>query len=248
MIAVRRRKASRRRPDRGMSLPQSVKIVLPPKHKVDWVRVGLALLPVAVVLAGGWFAYKKFSAPPVEEEAPPELQEVTIEAPPPPEPEPEPEADPEPEAEPESELPDLLSGNEGDLGPSTDISLDLALGTGAGGMAIGTGPAKSGAGSASAKSAYDAGQVEKLSLKVSCPDPEPPKQALEKGLAGKFVAVYVVNARGRVENIRVTGSPAGIGYEESIRKALGRCRFEPAVAGGVPVPDQRSDDFDFGAE
>lgn len=246
MTTVRRRRFTRSRPRTRPSLPQSVKVVLPPRHRINWMRVAFALVPVAIVLAGGYLAYRKFSAPPAEEEKPPELQEVTLEVPPP-EPEPEAAPDPEPEAEPESELPDLLSESDGDLGPSTDISLDLALGTGSGGLAIGAGP-KAGGSAGAAKAAYDASQVEKLSEKVSCPDPEPPKQAVEKGLAGRFVAVYVVNARGRAENIRITGSPAGIGYEEAIRKALSRCRFNPALAGGVPVPDQRSDDFDIGAE
>lgn len=243
----RRRILTRRRPAARPSLPRALKITLPPARRTSPVKTALALLPVALALAGGYFAYRKFAAPPPEEEKPPELQEVTLEVPPPPEPDPEPEATPEPEAEPEAEAADPLGGDDGDLGPGTDISLDLALGTGSGGMAIAAGP-RAGVGGGAAKAAYDAGQVEKLSEKVSCPEPEPPKPALDKGIPGKFVAVYVVNARGRVENVRVSGSPAGIGYEDAIRKALQKCRFNPAMAGGVPVPDQRSDDFDFGAE
>lgn len=248
MIAVRRRRSARSRPRTAPSLPQSVKVVLPPRHRVNWLRVAFALVPVGVFLAGGYLAYKKFSAPAAEEEPPPELQEVTLKVPPP-EPEPEAAPEPEPEAEPESELPDLLSESDGDLGPSTDISLDLALGTGSGGMAIGTGP-KAGAGAGAAKAAYDPGQVEKLSEKLNCQEPEFPRQALDKGVSGKFVAGYVVNAKGRVESgsIRITGSPAGYGFEAAIAKALTRCRFNPAMAGGVPVPESRSDEYPFDME
>jgi TonB family protein len=247
MMVVRRRKVTRRRPEVPPSLPQSLKIVLPPKRRANPVKVALALLPVAVVLAGGYFAYKKFSAPAAEEEKPPELQEVTIEAPPPPEPEPEPEATPEPEAEPESEAPDLLGESEGDLGPGTDISLDLALGTGSGGMAIGTGP-RQGGGAAASKAAYEPGQAEKDPELTQAKDPEMPRKALDKGVSGSFVATFVVTAEGKVDNILITGSPAGYGFEDAIRKALQRRRYSPAVAGGVPVPMKIRQPFDFRME
>lgn len=247
MIAVRRRKLTRRRPTREPSLPQSVKIVLPPRHRINPIRVALAMIPISLMLVGGYLAYKKFSAPAVEEEKPPELQEVTLEAPPPPEPEPEPEATPEPEAEPESELPDLLSENDVDLGPSTDISLDLALGTGSGGMAIGVGP-RGGAGSAATKAAYEPGQAEKDPELTQAQDPVMPRQALDKGVSGSFVATFVVNPEGRVENIQVTGSPAGYGFEDAIRKALQKRRYSPAMAGGVAVPMKIRQPFDFQME
>ena len=220
--------------------------MLPPRHRIDPWRTALALLPVAVALFGGYLAYKKFSAPAAEEEKPPELQEV-IEAAPPPEPEPEPEATPEPEAEPESERPDLLAESDGDAGPSTDISLDLALGTGSGGMAIGTGP-KAGSGGAASKAAYEPGQAEKDPELTQPRDPEMPRKALDKGISGSFVATFVVNAEGRVENIQVTGSPAGYGFEDAIRKALQKRRYSPAVAGGVAVPMKIRQPFDFRME
>lgn len=247
MIAVRRRKLTRRRPDRVPSLPLSVKIVLPPNRRLSPLQILLAMVPIAVMLAGGYLAYKKFSAPAAEEEKPPELQEVTLEAPPPPEPEPEPEPAPEAEAEPEAALPDLLSGNDGDLGPSTDISLDLALGTGSGGMAIGVGP-KGGAGASAAKAAYEPGQAEKDPEITQAQDPIMPRQALDKGVSGNFVATFVVNPQGRAENIQVTGSPAGYGFEDAIRKALQKRRYSPAVAGGVAVPMKIRQPFDFRME
>ncbi|MDQ3003443.1 MAG: energy transducer TonB [Fibrobacterota bacterium] len=247
MTAVRRRKLTRRRPDREPSLPLTVRIVLPPRHRISLLQALLAMLPIAVVLAGGYFAYKKFSAPPAEVEQPPELREVTIEAPPPPEPEPEPEAAPEAEAEPEAALPDLLSGSDGDLGPSTDISLDLALGTGSGGMAIGVGP-KGAAGASAAKAAYEPGQAEKDPEITQAQDPVMPRQAMDKGVSGGFVATFVVNPQGRAENIQITGSPAGYGFEDAIRKALLKRRYSPAMAGGVAVPMKIRQPFDFRME
>jgi protein TonB len=246
MLAVRRRKVARRRPEVPPSLPPSLKIALPPKQHANPVKTALALLPVAVVLAGGYFAYKKFSAPAAEEEKPPELQEVTIEAPPPPEPEPEPEATPEPEAEPESEAPDLLGESDGDRGPGTGISLDLALGTGSGGMAIGAGPKQGGA--TASKAAYEPGQAEKDPELTQARDPEMPRKALEKGVSGSFVATFVVTADGKVDNIQISGSPAGYGFEDAIRKALQRRRYSPAIAGGVPVPMKIRQTFDFRME
>lgn len=247
MIAVRRRKLTRRRPDREPSLPASVKIVLPPKHSLSPMQIVLAMVPIAVILAGGYFAYKKFSAPVAEEEKPPELQEVTLETPPEPEPEPEPDPTPEPEAEPETELPDLLAGSEGELGPSTAISLDLALGSGSGGMAIGVGP-KTTAGAVAAKAAYEPGQAEKDPELTQASDPIMPRQALEKGISGSFVATFVVNAQGRTENIQITGSPSGYGFEDAIKKSLQKRRYSPAMAGGVPVPMKIRQPFDFRME
>lgn len=247
MIAVRRRHSAKRRPDREPSLPGSVKIILPPRQRISPLQVFLAMLPIAVALAGGYLAYEKFSAPPVEEEKPPELQEVMLEAPPPPEPEPEPEASPEPESEPETEQPDLLAENEGDLGPSTDISLDLALGTGAGGMAIGM-ASKGAAGASAAKAAYEPGQAEKDPEVTQSHDPVMPRQAMDKGISGSFVATFVVNPEGKVENVQVTGAPSGYGFEDAIRKALRKRRYSPAIAGGVAVPMKIRQPFDFRME
>jgi TonB family protein len=241
----RRRHAVRRRPQREIALPQSVKIILTPKHRIRASQVAVVLLPLVVVLAGGYYAYKKFGSPEMAEEKPPELQEVQIEKEE--APEPESEAEPEPEEEPEADLPDLLGEDDGSLGPGNAISLDLALGTGSDGMAIAGAGAKNGGGSSRA-AAYEPGQADQNPELMQGPNPEMPSKAVSQGVSGSFVATFVVGAGGKVESIQVTGTPQGFGFEEAIRRALQKRRYKPAVAGGVPVPMKIRQPFDFRLE
>jgi protein TonB len=245
---ARRRKIVRRppAPDTDPSLPQSVKVILPPRHRISLAQVAVALLPILLLGAGGYFAWKKFGAVEPTETAEEELQDVIIDAEPPPEPEPEPE--PEQEPEPEADLPDLLAENEGATGPANTVSLDLALGTGSDGMAVG-GAVAGGAGQGGSRAAFEPGQVDKNPEPAQEPSPpEMPRKAVEQGISGSFVATFVVNAAGRVESIDITGTPAGYGFEDAIRKSLLKRRYKPAMAGGIAVPVKIRQPFDFRLE
>jgi TonB family protein len=75
-----------------------------------------------------------------------------------------------------------------------------------------------------------------------------PRKAAEAGVAGSFVATFVVNASGRVESIEIGGKPQGYGFEDAIRKSLLKRRYKPAMAGGVAVPVKIRQPFEFGVE
>jgi protein TonB len=244
---VRRRKVVRQPLPVGeeASLPQSVKVILPARHRIRWSQVAIVLIPLALLGAGGYLAYKKFSAMETAEKTEEELQEVVVDAPPEPEQEPEPE--PEEEPEPEADASDPLAESEGPTGPANAVSLDLALGTGSDGMAVaGTG---GGGGKGSTRAAYEPGQVDKDPEPAqNIAPPEMPRKALEQGLSGTFVATFIVNASGRVESIEISGSPQGQGFEEAIRKSLLKRRYKPAMAGGVAVPVKIRQPFDFRLE
>lgn len=246
---VRRRKEVRRPIPEGAEpeLPQSVKVILPPHHKLSPLQIVLVLIPLAILGIGGYYAYQKFAVVEVGVEEEEQMQEVVIEEEVPPEPEPEPEPEPAEEAESE-DLPDLLAEDEGAATPGNAVSLDLALGTGSDGLAIAGATAGGGSGGSS-RAAYEPGQVDKNPEPAQNPaPPEMPRRAMEQGISGSFVATFVVNAQGRVESIELTGSPQGYGFEEAIRKSLQRRRYKPAIAGGIPVPVKIRQPFDFRLE
>lgn len=246
--SARRRKIVRRPLAAGEqpTLPQSVKVILPPRPRIKLIHVVIALAPVLVLGVGGYFVYQKFSAVEASEAVEEQLQDVVIETPP--EPEPEPEAQPEPEAEPEADLPDLLAESEGSPGPGNAVSLDLALGTGSDGMAV-AGAVAGGGAKGPSRGAYEPGQLDKNPEPAQEPTPpEMPRKALDQGVSGAFVATFVVNASGRVESIDISGSPQGYGFEDAIRKSLLKRRYKPAMAGGVAVPVKIRQPFDFRLE
>ena len=243
---LRRRSVIRKRPDETPSLPESVKIILPPKRKFNpWHVIGVFGF-VLLVAGGAWIAQRKLNTPEPEPEPVVEMKEVQVE---PPLPEPEPDLEPEESSEPDPDAPpeaaDLLGRSDEPAAPGNAISMDLALGTGGDGMAVSTG---GGGGGRGARFAYEPGQVDKEPEVAQESAPEIPRKAVEQGVSGSFVATFVVAAGGRVESIQITGGPAGYGYEEAIRKALQKRRYKPAMAGGVAVPMKIRQPFDFRLE
>lgn len=229
------------------SLPPSVTMPLPPPTRIKPVHVVMVLTTVLILAAAGYLGYRKFAVVDGDDVVEEQLQEVVIEASPEAEPEPEPETEPEPEADPEADLPDLLAEQDGASGPGDAVALDLALGTGSDGMAIAG--ASAAGGGRTARAAYEPGQVDKNPEPAQSPaPPEMPRQAMEQGVSGTFVATFIVNTSGRVESIMITGSPNGYGFEEAIRASLLKRRYKPAMAGGVPVPVKIRQPFDFRLE
>jgi TonB family protein len=245
---VRRRQgAARTAPQAPPSLPENVRIVLPPRARVKPAHVWGIAAAMALVAATGYAGYRFFAGEETATTAEETLPDVVMEVPPEPDPDPEPEAHPEPEAEPEADMPDLLTESEGAAEPGNAVALDLALGTGSEGLAV-AGASASGAGR-SGRTAYEPGQVDKNPEPAqTLSPPEMPRKALEQGVSGAFVATFVVNASGRVESIAISGAPTGYGFEDAIRASLLKRRYKPAMAGGVPVPVKIRQPFDFRLE
>jgi TonB family protein len=64
-----------------------------------------------------------------------------------------------------------------------------------------------------------------------------PAQAKEQAIVGPVRFRIRVSAQGTVEAVEVLQVPeAGLGFEEAVRNAVGRWRFEPARSGDVVVP------------
>lgn len=242
---MRRRLDVRQRPEGIPALPESVKIILPPRRRFNAWHYVLVFGVAGLLGAGGYYAHRKLNAPEPPPAAPPEMREVEVA---PPLPEPEPDLEPNDEADPSEEAEaasnDLLSNSDAPAGPGNAISLDLALGTGADGMAVGGG----GGGGGGKRFAYEPGQVDKEPEVAQESPPELPRKAAEAGVSGSFVATFVVGATGKVESVQITGSPQGYGYEDAIRKALQKRRYKPAMAGGVAVPMKIRQPFDFRLE
>jgi protein TonB len=242
---MRRRSEVRQRPAGTPALPESVRIILPPRRRFNVWHTVIVFGVVALLGVGGYYAHRKLNAPEPEPKPPVEMREVEVA---PPLPEPEPDLEPDAEADPsdESEAPssDLLASSDAPTGPGNAISLDLALGTGSDGMAVGGG----GGGGGGKRFAYEPGQVDQEPQVTQESPPELPRKAAEQGVSGSFVATFVVGATGKVEGIQITGGPQGYGYEDAIRKALQKRRYKPAMAGGVAVPMKIRQPFDFRLE
>ena len=61
-----------------------------------------------------------------------------------------------------------------------------------------------------------------------------PSAAKRKGIRGVVKIEYIVNEKGRVENITIIESPSKI-LSDSTSDAITRARFEPATKDGRPV-------------
>jgi|GEM_PF-2868714 len=262
MSTMRRRPELRRRPgspkhnaidipkSRGIRIPQEIRILVPiNRTRRRWRQVILLLLAGGLLSYGIYRLLLREKPLEAEEEKPVEMREVEIETPPPPPPEPEPEPEPrasDEEPEMSDPLPSLSAEpNEGPVGPK--VALDLALGTGGEGLAIaGTGGGQGGGGSG--RFTFEAGKADRDPELTQPNNPAMPRQAQEAGKAGKFEAVFIVGADGRISDITVSGQPAGYGYEEAIKKALARRRYRPAESGGVPVSMRLRQSFEFSLE
>lgn len=165
------------------------------------------------------------------EKSPAEIEALEI-APPPPPPPPE---DPPPPPEPEQEEPPPELDT-----PPPPISLDqldMALNPGTGGSMAGDFalPTFDVSGS-------DLGGLEIFELGDVDSPPQPrtsiefsyPSAAKRKGITGVVKVEYVVNERGRVEQINIVESPDRI-LSKATEDVLNRARFEPAQKGNQAV-------------
>ena len=94
--------------------------------------------------------------------------------------------------------------------------------------------------------AYDASEVETTVSIIGIRMPEYPSALRSSGIEGKVVAEFVVTENGRADmnSLRIISSTNEL-FVESIRRALSRMRFRPAMIGGRSVPQLVQQQFVF---
>lgn len=205
------------------------KIYNPPQHRKGMMATGTVLgiavsglLFLAIPLTQTFMSYQK---------SPEEIEAIDIAPPPPPPPPEDPPPPPEPEQEePPPELntpppPITLEQLDMALNPGTGASLagDFALptldisGSDLGGLEI-----------------FDLGDVDSPPKPRTRIEFSYPSAAKRKGITGVVKVEYVVNERGRVEQINIVESPDKI-LSKGTEEVLERARFEPAQKGGREV-------------
>jgi protein TonB len=205
------------------------KIYNPPQHRAGMKATGTiagigisGLLFLAIPLTQIFISYEKTT----------ESIEALEIAPPPPPPPPE---DPPPPPEPEEEEPPPELNT-----PPPPISLeqlDMALNPGTGGSMAGD----------FALPTFDVSETDLGGLEIfelddvdSPPQPRTriefsyPSAAKRRGITGVVKVEYIVNERGRVEQIKIVESPDPI-LSKATEDTLSRSRFEPAQKGNQPV-------------
>jgi len=165
------------------------------------------------------------------EKAPEEIEALEIATPPPPPPPDEPPPPPEPEKE---EPPPELDT------PPPPISLDqldMALNPGTGSAGSGDFALPTfevGAKDLGGLDIFELGDVDSAPTPRSKIEFSYPASAKRKGIKGVVKIEYVVNDKGRVENISIIESPSKI-LSDATRDVISRARFEPASKDGRPV-------------
>ena len=93
---------------------------------------------------------------------------------------------------------------------------------------------------------YDASEVESPVIVIGNTIPEYPSALRSSGIEGRVVAEFVVTENGRadVNSLRIISSTNEL-FVESIRRALSRMRFRPAMIGGHSVPQLVQQQFVF---
>lgn len=126
--------------------------------------------------------------------------------------------------------------------PSASQSLDWL---GSLGSAGGRGAAWSLAGNMDAlSSGTDAHDVDPRLL-FSVP-PKYPDKARKYGVTGRVRTLLTIGVDGSVTDIQFLEIPDGdYGFREAVTEAVQKWRFEPAKAGGVPVPAKMEQPFQF---
>jgi len=94
--------------------------------------------------------------------------------------------------------------------------------------------------------AYDASEVETSVTAIGNAIPEYPSPLRASGIEGRVIAEFVVTENGRVDvsSLRIISSTNEL-FVDSIRRALSRMRFRPAMIGGHAVPQLVQQQFVF---
>ena len=109
-----------------------------------------------------------------------------------------------------------------------------------------TAPASVGDTGNAGRRAYDVSEVETAVSMIGNTMPEYPSALRSSGIEGKVVAEFVVTESGRadVSSLRIISS-TNEQFVESIRRALSRMRFRPAMIGGHAVAQLVQQQFVF---
>jgi protein TonB len=205
------------------------KIYNPPQHRKSMVAAGAlagigisGLLFLAIPLTQMFTDYEK---------SPEQIEALETAAPPPPPPPEDPPPPPEPEKEeppPELDTPPP---------PITLEQLDMALNPGTGSSMAGDFALPT-----FDLTGADLGGLEIFELGDVDSPPQPrtriefsyPAAARRKGITGVVKVEYIVNERGRVEQIKIVESPDSL-LSKATEDVLNRARFEPAQKGNQAV-------------
>lgn len=72
-----------------------------------------------------------------------------------------------------------------------------------------------------------------------------PKDAQKAGVSGLVLVEVTVNESGVISNMEFLETPGNYGFEEEVRKALGKWKFKPAELNGVAVAVRLQYPFEF---
>lgn len=72
-----------------------------------------------------------------------------------------------------------------------------------------------------------------------------PKAAQKAGVSGLVLVEVTVNESGVISNMEFLETPGNYGFEEEVRKALGKWKFKPAELNGVAVAVRLQYPFEF---
>jgi len=141
------------------------------------------------------------------------------------------------------------AGGSGNGLPGLDLGLEgggagLAVAAGGGGSGHGAGTGV-GNGVGSQRMVYQMGQVDQDASAGRIDPPPYPRRAKEDLVEARLELRILVDERGKVEKIEVLGAPPGYGFETAVENACHSWRFQPAVLGGVPVPQWVRMPLDF---
>ncbi len=75
--------------------------------------------------------------------------------------------------------------------------------------------------------------------------PEYPRLARERGVEGVVEARILIDEKGNVRRVIVTKAPKNLGFEEAVKEAVSRWKFEPAKLNRLPVKVWAVQEIDF---
>ena len=135
------------------------------------------------------------------------------------------------------EVPQLQSGLTTSAAPAQPV-LEPA--------AVAAAPSEASSNSAPQAAAHGAPESDAQELvALNLVEPEYPERAQRAGIEGTVTLQFVVNAEGRVENIRVLSSePPGV-FDRAARRAVSRSRFVPRQENGIAVAREATKEFQF---
>ncbi len=100
-------------------------------------------------------------------------------------------------------------------------------------------------GTGSAMGGKSAGSPDQDARPLFQAPPAYPDKAKKYGIKGEVRVVLTVGLDGGVKSVEFLETPGDYGFEEAIREAVSKWRYEPAMAGGVPVEQRIEQPFRF---